>query len=548
MRNICLLFTLFLFLVSCGVEEFPSQPIVFGPEGFVGKAAGMTIPHGQLPYWASSPKFMSYRPPDVAPGEDVRITVGDFQSPHNFDYVYDTGYLFDKRDYRWVAIDSLESSMQGWVKDRASFSVDAVEAGNHYFLAYACRNVADKWDCNGGPGNKGKWMLFSFDVKRQERKTDSLSYYRNLSKKDTHTGSDTADAQVLPSAQQSVSYRSADKQPKTKEDASRCAFICCSDSDCNDNNVYTRDVCYQPSSASSRCENFHDNLRTNYYDICWDHDCSASIPYPKKTMLIPSVVEVNHDVNGVGNVNAVVVFLYSQDPLPADKLQVLEAGISDKRSLSYGVSWFNDMARQYGVNLNLNLDFSSQQYKVPPQYVVHTYEDSFSKNLRKFIVDSYPQYANYDVIVPFYYSSSDISFANHVSGHNSFTLFSKQAAPDFFYPSFDEGTTSYSSAFAHEMAHIFGATDKYTCLDPTSQQCTYAKQQGIGCIIPGAEHDIMCHRVPYFADGIWLFSVPELNELTIIESTAKELGWFDMDGDGLIDAADPCPFLKENNC
>ena len=295
-------------------------------------------------------------------------------------------------------------------------------------------------------------------------------------------------------------------------------------------------------------------LRSNYFDYCWEYDCSAKIPYPKlENPSIPDdFVKVIRDTKAVGNLNAMVVFLYASDPLPKNKLNILKADETDIRSFKYAAKWFKDNALKYDVNLNLDIQFSSQQHKVPEEYIIHGYQESITKNLYQYIKKNLPQYSGYDVVIPFYYSSEDISFLAHASTQNWFTMFSKQVAPDTFYPSFKSSV--YSSTFAHELSHVFGATDKYTCI-PTSAltNCEYAKQKGIGCILESDNpnelgRDIMCKKVPINITGARSFFTPELNELVIIEATAKEFGWFDFDGDGIIEVEDPCPFSKENTC
>jgi hypothetical protein len=333
-----------------------------------------------------------------------------------------------------------------------------------------------------------------------------------------------------------------------------CKYECCNDSDCDDGNPYTSDICIQPNSSDSKCEHSHPYTRSNYYDYCWEYDCTAQIPYPKlENPVVPDVVEVMREIKGVGDISIIVVFLYAYDSLPEDKLDILKLDEADIRSFKYAAKWFEDQASKYGLNLNINVDFSNEQYKVPEEYIIHDLNESLSKDLYKYITDKLPQYLNYDVIVPFYYSSVDFSFVNHVIWPKSFVIFSKQAEQNFFCPLFEEGTTDYSITFAHELSHIFGATDKYSCSEIQPSSCEYALQNGISCIIESDNpdelgRDIMCHRVPEYSNEQWSFTAPNLNELVIIEPTAKELGWWDFDGDGIIEVEDSCPYVKNNIC
>jgi len=64
----------------------------------------------------------------------------------------------------------------------------------------------------------------------------------------------------------------------------------------------------------------------------------------------------------------------------------------------------------------------------------------------------------------------------------------------------------------------------------------------------------MCHRVPdYYSGGECVFGQPSLKKdvassgqfpsqsggLVITEATAKEIGWYDADGDGIFEVNDP---------
>jgi hypothetical protein len=288
----------------------------------------------------------------------------------------------------------------------------------------------------------------------------------------------------------------------------------------------------------------------NYYDYCWDYDCDSKYPpFPKLTKSQkPGAIKVDFRyLPANGTVNIIIVFLYGYEPLPDEYINILKAPENDVRSFKYAAKWFKEESKQYGVNLDININFSQSQLKLPEDYIIQTYQESLSSKQTKYLKENFPQFNSYDVIVPFYYGSTDFSFANHVSGKNSFELYCKQYAPGIFYPDFTEDSTHYSMTFAHELAHLFGATDKYTCQNISSESCIYAKEQGIGCWIesdnPNAlGKDIMCHRVPRKYDGGWEFLEPSLNELVIIDATAKEIGWYDADRDGILEVNDPSPF------
>lgn len=296
------------------------------------------------------------------------------------------------------------------------------------------------------------------------------------------------------------------------------------------------------------------NVIARLYNHCWDYDCSFTAtlsPYPKLTSSQKPAdfwADLTDAPLASETVNIIVVWLYAYEQLPQDKINILKASENDERSFNYSAKWFKAQAQKYGVNLNINVYFSDVQYKVPDEYIIDSYAKAMSNNLTKYVKDNFPQYAgNYDVIVPFYYSSTPISYSHHVSSRNSFELFSVKYAVDAYNPSFDTTEYSYSASFAHELAHIFGATDKYTCQNTASAECTNAKANGIGCWIESDNpsekgKDLMCHRVPFYEGGQWWFTTPSLAELIAISETAKELGWYDFDNDGILEVNDPCRY------
>jgi hypothetical protein len=254
-----------------------------------------------------------------------------------------------------------------------------------------------------------------------------------------------------------------------------------------------------------------------------------------------------------GTVSIIVVFLYAYEQLPQDKINILKGSENDERSFNYSAKWFESQAQKYGVNLNVNVYSTDLQYKVPDAYIIDSYAEAMSNILTSYVKATFPEYANnYDVIVPFYYSSTPLSYSQHVSSRNSFELFSVKYAADSYNPSFDTTEYSYSASFAHELAHLFGAVDKYTCgnMDITPTACTYARQNGLGCWFESSNpsekgKDIMCHRVPSdYWDGLWYFTTPKLSELVATDLTAKEFGWYDFENNGILEVDEACKEYK----
>ena len=299
----------------------------------------------------------------------------------------------------------------------------------------------------------------------------------------------------------------------------------------------TRKTCSNPDTTCGLM-----NVIARLYNYCWDYDCSGTtLPlYPKLSQPQKPAdfwADITNAPLASGNVHVMVVFLYTISQMPEDKIAVFKAGEANTDSFNYAAKWFEDQAIKYGVNLNVTVHFTDMQFMVPDEYVIHTYQESISKNITKYVKENLGYDANYDVIVPLYYSPEYFSFANHVSANDAFELFANGAG---LYPS--------SETFAHELAHLFGATDKGTCwYDTSSADCIYAKQNGIGCWIESDNpsekgKDLMCHRVPFYEGGSWWFRNPPLNELIVIDATVKEFGWYDFDSDGILEVNDPCRY------
>jgi hypothetical protein len=75
----------------------------------------------------------------------------------------------------------------------------------------------------------------------------------------------------------------------------------------------------------------------NYYDVCWDYDCSSKYPpYPKlSTSQRPNAIRVQRNLKATGIVDIFVVFLYAHDPLPEKEINILKGPESDGNSLRY---------------------------------------------------------------------------------------------------------------------------------------------------------------------------------------------------------------------
>ncbi|MEM4261442.1 MAG: hypothetical protein QXI10_00590 [Candidatus Diapherotrites archaeon] len=256
--------------------------------------------------------------------------------------------------------------------------------------------------------------------------------------------------------------------------------------------------------------------------------------------------------------------------------------------------WFNKEAFEYGIqdfNLNINyygpykidrLDFD-KLYKYDRQYIQDTVIKEFYRlnpsakddviipfyfEKEDFITREFADRENKTSLINYYYQDDCIkclaekSLSDCIKNFTACTLvnlnnvkgFELEHCPTKIYP-----TRSYNlfevipedwhkcwvfeweyiiansvRIATHELGHIFGANDKY---------------DGYSCTVPPINDkysDLMCGKVYNFNFGSW--SHVNLDRIKIGIHTAKEMGWVDLDGDGIKEVYDECPWNKENNC
>lgn len=227
-------------------------------------------------------------------------------------------------------------------------------------------------------------------------------------------------------------------------------------------------------------------------------------------------------------INVIIVWLYAYEALPTEQMNLLKADENNINSFLGAAKWLKEQAANYDIDLNINFNYSPEQYQLPERLIVNNIEESLSTNLYQYVIDRFPTYKAYNIIVPFYYSSERFAFETHASLINSFTLFSMKFDEDIFSPPFYN--TSYSETFVHELAHLLGSTDKYSCPNENPSICEIAKETGTACTVPSdannnMQKDLMCNRKPVYLGSQWGFETYELDELFISEATAGELDW-----------------------
>lgn len=284
----------------------------------------------------------------------------------------------------------------------------------------------------------------------------------------------------------------------------------------------------------------YDEIMLNYprfYNYCWDYNCtSKSLPFPKierplRRLFLSSRdsgsffkgVRADRIIPAKGNITIAVVFLYDVSPIPEAALSPLK-GINNTKddSFTYVAEWYKERADEIfrkNSSINMGMTFFETQLKAPADQIPTSYSSCAAVNFREFILAQLPEAKKYDVLVQLYYTSnasSGVLCSPHQVGRDSIFI---HAIPETLESSYYHNLVV---SLAHELAHLFGASDKYT----------ESISQGTGCIIESEDpkelgRDIMCHRVPeYQSESLTGFTNPPLSWLIINEITAKELGWY----------------------
>lgn len=306
-------------------------------------------------------------------------------------------------------------------------------------------------------------------------------------------------------------------------------------------------------SAYSESLKTHGYLYASYYEYCWDYDCSSSTyPYPKlATSATPEIITLSTVPNQlIGNVSVPVIFAYDSTPFTDDQLALLKN--SDQIS-SYGYfeKWLNDQAQKNGASLNFKFDYKVNQLKVDQSCIVIQGTNRLMDQtcLRQKIVSAYPELKDKNNIV--------VAIARDDSIHYNFnTSFSYSSEGKLVLSNFSQyylsrpvkelsdAMAKYSDGFNYYNAKQF--LSQYGAKDLVASYKSPVNNAQSSCYVD-ARTDIMC--------GSWLtdpikgyLEYIKIDAAEISTVTAKALGWYDADGDGVIEAKDKCPFDKKNAC
>jgi hypothetical protein len=324
---------------------------------------------------------------------------------------------------------------------------------------------------------------------------------------------------------------------------------------------------------------------------CWDYDCSTELPpykkQPEDFKVLPLFqIETREESNdklapkelppspprdgpmttpysmyfqkppvlAKGMLDIIVVPIYAEPQIPPELLLAIK-GVTNTtydESFIYVPTWYREQAEELFGNpdlMSLKIDFTEAQ-KVPTELILSTDGSCDLGENMDYVRSTLKEIESYDILALIYYGNHTCS--PHASpSSNSVLLFVHPRPPEDFKSEMHADSMaglyqSLTENLAHEMAHLFGAEDKYTDV--------YEVQRGIDacCLIEPDDpelqgRDVMCHRVRVPEEEFGCIQ-PPLSQLFISEATAREIGWQDVDGDGILEVEDPCPWDKENIC
>lgn len=199
-----------------------------------------------------------------------------------------------------------------------------------------------------------------------------------------------------------------------------------------------------------------------------------------------------------GSYDGVVIFAYTTEQISKEKRDYQFYELTNN-SLHNGElqesveSWYKNKAEDYGKSIDIPLNLYEKDIKIPEDFISANKFPLDIINFTKYLRKNYPELNNYDFLSIIYQmdfeGSKTISYA-YPSG-KSFVL-------RYLNPTKEKILFSNNPSFAHEVAHLLGATDKYENR-PEIEELDIMKQGGVQEV---------------------------LNEnILITKQTAKEIGW-----------------------
>lgn len=298
-----------------------------------------------------------------------------------------------------------------------------------------------------------------------------------------------------------------------------------------------------------------ENLFRTFYNYCWDYDCnSKTYPYSaNKTSKKPEIVNISTKPNLLtGNISVPVVFLQFDDKsIPNYQLNAFkdEGLYNSMASLS---RWINVQASKYNQKLNFEFEYkdpvtiskssSCVEYEGVNKYysskciseaINKKYPDIINEQLVLFSLGriySNDNSDNFNLRSTYSLSEKNVSYLLSTWGIQTRTGLGEvyDVPENDFRSHMDSKDSGYawwfhSPEILSKFFSSFGAQlKKATYKEPVNQNSA--------ACYAGEKNDIMCSQ--YLENGINKYYY-NFNEMIIGDITRKELGWYDMDGDGV---------------
>lgn len=319
---------------------------------------------------------------------------------------------------------------------------------------------------------------------------------------------------------------------------------------------------------------YKDSLKTNttlyqtYYDLCWDYDCTAkTYPFPKlSTSARPEIVKMQTlpALRLAGTVDVPVIYMYVDQPESAAYMSLV-TDANQPGSIPSWASWVNNQAKAAGQDLNLSFSVKPDQVKLN-DLCITSYERKYQSNdgektenvrsldsscLKLQLTKQFPDLASKNVwqvyvlqgqykqgqpsqylsVQPTYSQDGVTMAVASVNDSSSYLENYKQSMYDQLYMM----RSFMQTAGARNL--VTYTSEGYSFSGETS--CQVDDRFDIMCgqwvLNRGASTGVQ-YKSATFADSI------------IGETTRKQLGWWDADGDKKNEVADDCPFDGANSC
>ena len=209
-----------------------------------------------------------------------------------------------------------------------------------------------------------------------------------------------------------------------------------------------------------------------------------------------------------GDYNGIVVFSYDDHRLTSKEIEKNKNELinthydSNNLPIFSQQEWWSKKAEEYGAKFNLSLDFYPNEIKLTKEFIldggINLY--NFPSYLRK----TYPEINNYEFLA-IIYEKHGFSGGKSLSSTKSFYIYSSFIVSEKIEQPF------IGDNFAHEFAHLGGATDKYNPDDSTNNPDKF---------------DLM-RNGSFNQETIGMRNGALTEQVKISEQTARELGWIE---------------------